>query len=388
MVSLTRDSAASVKLDMARGLAALMVFFGHAVGIFLRNPTDEGAPVGPQHVWKYLFAFGHEAVMVFFVLSGYLVGSSVIKAVESGRWTWGAYATTRLTRLYIVLLPALLFGLGLDLAGISLFGPASIYGGGARYHGIIENVADWVSGEVFFGNLLFVQYILVHTLGSNGPLWSLSYEFWYYVAFPLFWLGTRRQSSWAIRILFILLGVGVLVFIGRHGAIRFGVWMFGIAIALAPPLPRLGSRAAGWASLIGLVGSAVASRAGIGPMAFDFVKDILVGIMFSIWMLHVLNAPAHPIGVRQRTFAQRISGMSYTLYLCHLPFLVFLHAWLIGSGPLWDSDVAGFLKLAAVLAVCLAYVGLVWWLFEARTEALRKWLKTRFGEPRPESVSV
>ena len=66
----------------------------------------------PGLVWSgfyFVTGFGHQAVMVFFVLSGFLVGGTVVSRVDAGQWSWIDYAITRMTRLWIVLLPALLF---------------------------------------------------------------------------------------------------------------------------------------------------------------------------------------------------------------------------------------------------------------------------------------
>ena len=45
----------------------------------------------------------------------------------------------------------------------------------------------------FLGSMAFLQTIYIPTFGSNGPMWSLSNEFWYYIVFPLVaWLGPAR----------------------------------------------------------------------------------------------------------------------------------------------------------------------------------------------------
>jgi peptidoglycan/LPS O-acetylase OafA/YrhL len=62
-------------------------------------------------------------VIVFFVLSGFLVGGSVIKAHRQGQWRWTGYLSRRLSRLWIVIVPALLLTLFWD--SIGLRGPGS-----------------------------------------------------------------------------------------------------------------------------------------------------------------------------------------------------------------------------------------------------------------------
>lgn len=82
------------------------------------------------------------------------------------------------------MIPALLFTAVLDLVG-------QYYLGSDFYVGAYP---DFYSGPsaggqfdvtIFLGNAVFLQEILVLAFGSNGPLWSISYEFWYYILFPI-----------------------------------------------------------------------------------------------------------------------------------------------------------------------------------------------------------
>jgi peptidoglycan/LPS O-acetylase OafA/YrhL len=41
------------------------------------------------------------------------------------------------------------------------------------------------TATTFVGNLAFLQTIAVPIFGTNGPMWSLANEFWYYLIFPL-----------------------------------------------------------------------------------------------------------------------------------------------------------------------------------------------------------
>lgn len=61
-------------LDGIRGWAALIVVFGHTMGglIAINNPELV------NHQWTYFFTNAHLAVLVFFVLSGYVLSVSVI----------------------------------------------------------------------------------------------------------------------------------------------------------------------------------------------------------------------------------------------------------------------------------------------------------------------
>jgi len=158
--------------------------------------------------------FGHESVMIFFVLSGFLVGGTMLRGRIDGNWSWSSYASNRFTRLWVVLIPALLLGAVWDRTGIVVFGTHGIYGGLAQNNVVRFAVRPRLSGTVMLGNALFLQGILTPTFGSNGPLWSLSFEFWYYVLFPLMVLAfPARKVGWST----ILYGTGaifVVFFIG------------------------------------------------------------------------------------------------------------------------------------------------------------------------------
>jgi peptidoglycan/LPS O-acetylase OafA/YrhL len=83
-------------------------------------------------VWSVFYlatGLGHQAVMAFFVLSGFLVGGTVVSRAECGQWSWIDYAITRMTRLWMVLLPALLLTAFWDNLGIGIT-RSSFYDGG------------------------------------------------------------------------------------------------------------------------------------------------------------------------------------------------------------------------------------------------------------------
>ena len=115
-----RNSAFSSHLDWIRGLAALEVFLGH-----LRQNTigdySSRYPF-PVKLVYFLTSFGYESVLIFFVLSGYFVAGSVLSDRRRGRWSWGRYLVNRGSRLYAVLVPALVLGAAWDSLGIHVLG--------------------------------------------------------------------------------------------------------------------------------------------------------------------------------------------------------------------------------------------------------------------------
>ncbi len=126
----TRDTPAfSVHLNAIRGSAAAMVFLAHAKNMFFgtRHVATGVAGVASGMATPAVAGIGSQAVIIFFVLSGYLVGGSVLRGITAGNWSWGRYLRRRLVRLWVVLIPALLIGWGIDSTGIHLFGNQSLY---------------------------------------------------------------------------------------------------------------------------------------------------------------------------------------------------------------------------------------------------------------------
>lgn len=86
-------------LDGLRGGAALLVLISHARHFEFEDYASQAA-AGPLATLFYgATALGHQAVIVFFVLSGFLISGSVRRSVEARRWLWRDYLSRRLSRL-------------------------------------------------------------------------------------------------------------------------------------------------------------------------------------------------------------------------------------------------------------------------------------------------
>lgn len=80
----------------------------HARTALVVDPETVTRPGAATSVLYWASGFGHQAVVIFFVLSGALVGGSVLRSVSNGTWSWSDYLIRRLSRLYIVLIAAML----------------------------------------------------------------------------------------------------------------------------------------------------------------------------------------------------------------------------------------------------------------------------------------
>ena len=209
------DEPFSVYLDLVRFLAALAVVLMHVRQFGLIDGPGAGA----------LTMLGREAVMAFFVLSGFVIAWSTGTRRPQPR----DYLLARCARIYSVALPVLL--LGFVLASLA---PHPVDGMAKAYQ--LDRPWLYIPFHLLFmGDL----WTLAEHPTWLAPWWSLNYEAWYYVLFGVLFYthGLRRTVLAAL----------VLAVMGLKLWLLLPVWLAGVALyrwqarhALPPTLARLG----------------------------------------------------------------------------------------------------------------------------------------------------
>jgi peptidoglycan/LPS O-acetylase OafA/YrhL len=197
------------KLEALRGFAALYVVFFH---ILPQKIYLLGVNIG------FLFRFGPEAVIVFFVLSGFVIKYTWEKSKNK---SFRYYFTRRFVRLYVPLFFIFLLGYLLK-----------------SYHEGTLSSPEWPS---LLGNLFMLQDVISQKPNvispaymGNGVLWSLSYEWWFYMLF--FFLVTKIESGklnrW-VNIITITAAVSYVFypFIVNRLLMYFAIWWIGVRFA-------------------------------------------------------------------------------------------------------------------------------------------------------------
>jgi peptidoglycan/LPS O-acetylase OafA/YrhL len=365
----------SVHLDAIRGVAALIVFSTHATHLFLRA-TLRAALGGtqPPVVGPLLHGtttLGHQAVMVFFVLSGFLVGGSVLRSILGDKWSWGSYLLQRFTRLWVVLIPALLIGYTLDSAGNMYFQRTQSIYAGPDGQGIVETgLADRLALPVIVGNLFFLQGVLVPNVGTNGALWSLAFECWFYVAFPLLVLSLHGQRSLLSRGATGLLLILLLYSLGGRIAAYFAVWLIGAGIALVPK--RIPARVRGAYCLSTMAIFMIANIFVLKVRLPLILSDDLIALSFALALYGILHYTERSDRRAYRIAAHGLANMSYTLYATHIPLLVFASAMLARPWQRWPMTFGSLSCFGLVIAAVFAVSYLSYRVFEARTREVRE----------------
>ncbi|GAB6041435.1 acyltransferase family protein [Endothiovibrio diazotrophicus] len=363
-------------LDLLRGLAALLVLFGH-LRVFLfvdYQQAEEGmGPLGSA--FYFLTGFGQQAVMIFFVLSGFFIHGAIRRAEERGRWSWSGYAVDRLARLWVVLIPALALTLFWDTVG-QLYSDSGFYQGepSARRHFGPDGEGVSLDPITLLGNLAFLNTIVVENYGSSSQLWSLANEFWYYVLFPL-WLFAARRRNLALLAVALLLSAALPF----HILFLFPVWLTGAA------LYEIHHR--GWgrdigasrrffiAALLLLAAVLILSRFHLLPF---LVKEYAIGFATATLLFALLHAKPSA-GPRYRRVAGWLSRISYSLYLSHLAMIAALLSITLGEQRLAPSP-AGFALFIGLALLALFQATALYHLFEQHTGRVRRYLHGLFPE--------
>jgi peptidoglycan/LPS O-acetylase OafA/YrhL len=369
-----RHTNASVLLDLVRGLAAVLVLLEHVRHIFFvdYNKLSGYSTLG-RHLLAVLYivtSAGYVAVMLFFVLSGYFIGGSVVRALRDNTWSWKEYLIHRLVRLWIVLIPGLLACLFWDKVGLhSGFAPLTYHGIGMNH--TTGDISRTLGPKIFLGNLFFLQGFFP-VLGSDSALWTLAFEFWFYMLFPLGLLALRSEFPAKFRLLNAA-GFALIIWFlhSTHIPLYFSVWLLGVALCLIPSL-NLSVKVRWCVSVIYiLIFFLFAAKHNWEGILVDFSFSLITSVF--LWVM--LSAHERVESSSFFAFGSRtLSKFSYTLYIVHLPLLTFLGALLL-KDHLWMPTMWHLAEATGVFAILFAYTWTLASLTEFHTDVVRSWIE-------------
>ena len=296
-------------LHLVRWLAATFVVIGHS-WLIARYPST-------SPTFTFLASHAHAAVIVFFVLSGYVIAATTAKKAAVG-YSLRDYFLDRFSRIYSVVLPALLLTIALDTVGRLLF---TAYDAGLPQ-------SDWLLRLLV--NLFSLQGMwgLRIQFASNPPLWSIGYEVCYYALFGLLVWRPRFWQAW----------VGLIALVMGPKILAYGlIWLMGVAVfrtGLRVPRP---------------IGVSALLLAGyffeFSPVAWpQYVRDFLFGLAVALFIGSPFAIPRF-----LRSFNRQMADFSYSLYAYHFPIMYFASFFVSLSSVTSAIGLAVFSVIAARL---------------------------------------
>lgn len=340
-----------LRAEGLRGIASLNVLLSHYFACFfpiLMNSNYPGIfPAAPQTGWGWnlvqfplfnIFYNGHFAVMVFFVLSGYVLTLPVRQRGDHGaiqRRFWGRYL-----RLNLPVMASILLSWALLSGGFYLHDGVSPQGAGAmavmlgQTPDVEQMLTEGFFLAIFTGNSML-----------NPPLWSIGAEFIGSILLLAFFFPPGRRK-WALVLLVFLLGASVYT----NSATYLVAIFAGAFIAKARPGPRMI-----WAlALLGIYfGGYQQSSIWYGFLHLDsFLPSTknVVNMTGAICLtIAIINGFARKLTLHPA--AQTLGRIAFPLYILHYPILGSAAIALYGVLP--PVFFVTGVHLVVVVALCL-----------------------------------
>jgi peptidoglycan/LPS O-acetylase OafA/YrhL len=280
------------------------------------------------------------------------------------------YAISRLARLLSVVIPALALTVLCDWIGRHTAGSA-VYDPYAGSWPIVRILA-----ALFFACELW--FVSISTL-SNGPFWSLGYEFWYYALFAAYVYLPSRWRWRAVVVLCLIVGPKILLL--------FPLWLLGVGLYHARAMRRMPQAVAAvlfvstplalvaFHTLGGIDYLNDVTKSLIGGPAYRILEyskpalsDLLTGLLVFVNFAAMQTlAPAIKVRDPIARVIRWTASFTFSIYLFHVPLLKMFAAVLYGRLAPPAADVS---------AIALALVGilLLGTFSENRKTDVRKWL--------------
>jgi len=371
-------------LNHMRWAAALAVVLCHIrENLFLDHAQNPNAGIAGDVVY-FLGAYGHAGVVVFFALSGFLVGGKALDLLASPTVScdWRHFFIDRFSRIFIVLWPALAVA---ALVFVSLqrsvpnapFMTLPHWGWAMQYP---------LNGDAplkrWAGNAALFNGFGASTVRVDAPLWSLAYEWLYYMVALASVLVIRRVfSRSAIVVIIYATALLVLSIIFTPDMLYLGlVWVMGLVARLVFDKQIIKGGLLQYGALALMLGLLAIDR-------FFAVSDLLLGLsVASVIAHHGWSNWRHGTG-----WGAKLADFSYSFYMVHYPVIVSVMAILFKVGKLHSRLSFHAENLAigfAVLGFAFIFARGFAWLTEDRTGNLRSYLLRLFQIPNLRPVAV
>jgi peptidoglycan/LPS O-acetylase OafA/YrhL len=338
----------SLYLDLWRWVASWTVVLCH---LWLINALEPNLSA-----LAFFATWGHEAVIVFFVLSGFIIQH----AAATSDHTLQQFLASRLARIYSVVIPCIALTVIFDQIGQRV--APDIY---AKM--MIEEAQSVPLARVIVSIALINQCWLNLQMFSNLPYWSICYEFWYYVMFAVFYYRTGATRLALVVLVALIAGPRILPLLP--------VWLMGGAVYRLRIQVKWSSAVAWFAfaqlffvlfvyAYVDLLGLSKDWSVAVGAYVWGAAAEpsslLADYVLAASLALHLIAAKRLDSALLFsldwcKWLIRAMAGRSFTLYMMHMPLMYLLCAITVAYV---DSPLRAWFLVVATIGIPLALASL------------------------------
>jgi peptidoglycan/LPS O-acetylase OafA/YrhL len=293
----------SVTLDLLRAAAAQMVCVGHAISFFVPQWR-------PTH-FPYMQNVG---VLLFFVISGFLITFTLIERSRNPNYSFGQFFIERFARIYSGLVPALIFVAIID--GVTIYFTSSPII--LRYFTLKTMIANVFMLEGYRGVL--PNIFQWSAFGSASPLWTLGIEWHIYIfVASLFFMAKKPRLIPFLIPMALFFGQTPIHFLFGSfqadgvGQGLFTLWLGGSLVYFAARSFALSVFPAAALGVCGAIGFLTFAHTGAeyDLRLYPLLVAAFFGLILATQSIHLLTSP------KTIHLIRFLADYSFSLYLIH-----------------------------------------------------------------------
>lgn len=311
------------KYDILRGIAALTVLFAHVIQVYIRRLY-----IGDEIIFDISGTLASHAVIIFFLLSGYLITASIIgNSKYNEKFDYIGYLKARVIRIYPPLIGAILLVLccwalihGLNLPGKIHYGIST------------DTLVVRDSFILTPRDILLALAMRNGMLQVNGPLWSLSLEFILYIIAMFVTLAITAKILMA-RLVWMMVAIFVFAY-GMKLNTNFSffalVWLGGSLSAIVISMGKLDNVTIHGRFLFIIVVVSLFVVAIVNPKLISIqnvypISNTIIRILFCFFYLYLMFMTNILDGIKSEILIKS-GSYSYSLYIIHFPILLLIYS--------------------------------------------------------------